>query len=46
MHVASANAARLNSYEQLIFTRLRFCHLDEVEFLVFGENERFHGFSL
>jgi hypothetical protein len=34
MHVASANAARLDAYQQLIFGGLRCGHVDYVKLLV------------
>lgn len=46
MHVASADATRVNANEQVIFAGLRFCYVDEVELLVLRENERLHGLSL
>lgn len=46
MHVASADATRVNANEQVIFAGLRFCYIDEVELLILRENERLPGLSL
>jgi hypothetical protein len=46
MHVTSADAASLDTNEQVIVTGLRLLHIDEVQLFVFRENERLHGFSL
>jgi hypothetical protein len=45
MHIASADATRLNANEQVIFTGLRLRHIDEVKLFVFRENERLHELS-
>ena len=45
MHVASADAAGLNPNEQVVITRVRLLHVDEVKLLVFRENERLHELS-
>jgi hypothetical protein len=42
MHVASADAARVNANEQVISAGLRFRHIDEVELIVLRENKRLH----
>jgi hypothetical protein len=46
MHVTPADAAGLDTDEQVIVAGLGLLHIDEIKLFVLRENKRLHGFSL
>src|ERR1017187_3556338 len=45
VHVASADAACTDANQQLIFSRPRHSHVNDVEILVLRQNQRLHSLS-